>query len=186
MKKWYLFYAENDGISDILQTFNSLIDTESEKLQQVAAEIHEKPFSKKLQQVVAEIPFPTGFSFVPWGHHCLIISKCKEVDEALYYLRRTIENGLSRDALDNIIRADLYHTSGSALTNFAEKLPAVQGDLAQERLKSNYDLTDMFLRSGFRLIKSEIIATGIWKENPYDGYPFAGENNNYGIIVVKK
>ncbi len=47
-------------------------------------------------------------------------------------------------------------------------------------------LTDMFLRSGFRLIKSEIIATGIWKENPYDGYPFAGENNNYGIIVVKK
>ena len=139
MKQWYLFYAENDGISDILQTFNSLIDTESEKLQQVAAEIHEKPFSKKLQQVVAEIPFPTGFSFVPWGHHCLIISKCKEVDEALYYLRRTIENGLSRDALDNVIRADLYHTSGSALTNFAEKLPAVQGDLAQEILKSNYD-----------------------------------------------
>ena len=43
MKKWYLFYAENDGVSDILQTFNSLINTESEKLQQVAAEIHEKP-----------------------------------------------------------------------------------------------------------------------------------------------
>ena len=42
MKKWYLFYAENDGVSDILQTFNSLINTESEKLQQVAAEIHEK------------------------------------------------------------------------------------------------------------------------------------------------
>ena len=37
-----LFYAENDGVSDILQTFNSLINTESEKLQQVAAEIHEK------------------------------------------------------------------------------------------------------------------------------------------------
>jgi len=43
MKKWYIFYAENDGVSDILQTFNSLINTESEKLQQVAAEIHEKP-----------------------------------------------------------------------------------------------------------------------------------------------
>ena len=43
MKKWYLFYAENDGASDILQTFNSLINTKSEKLQQVAAEIHEKP-----------------------------------------------------------------------------------------------------------------------------------------------
>ena len=113
MKKWYLFYAENDGASDILQTFNSLINTESEKLQQVAAEIHEKPDGQKLKQVVAEIPFPAGFSFVPWGHHCLIITKCKKVEEALYYLRRTIEIGLSRSALDDCIRADLYHTSGS-------------------------------------------------------------------------
>ena len=149
MKKWYLFYAENDGISDILQTFNSLIDTESEKLQQVAAEIHEKPFSPKLQQVVAEIPFPVGFSFVLWGHHCLIITKCKEVDEALYYLRRTIESGLSRNALDDCIRADLYHTSGAAVTNFTEKLPAIQGELAKEILKSNYDLGFVSLPDGY-------------------------------------
>ncbi|SCY12422.1 Predicted nuclease of restriction endonuclease-like (RecB) superfamily, DUF1016 family [Lachnospiraceae bacterium XBB2008] len=140
MKKWYLFYAENEDRSDRLKTFNSLIDTESEKLKQVAAEIHEKPYGQKLQQVVAEIPFPAGFSFVPWGHHCLIITKCKEVDEALYYLRRTIEFGLSRSALDNCIRTDLYHTSGAAVTNFAEKLPTIQGELAKEILKSNYDL----------------------------------------------
>ena len=149
MKKWYLFYAENDGISDILQTFNSLIDTESEKLQQVAAEIHEMPFRQKMQQVVAEIPFPPGFSFVPWGHHCLIITKCKEVDEALYYLRRTIESGLSRNALDDCIRADLYHTSGAAVTNFTEKLPAIQGELAKEILKSNYDLGFVSLPDGY-------------------------------------
>ena len=42
--------------------------------------------------------------------------------------------------LDDIIRSDLYHTSGAALTNFAEKLPNAQGQLAQEMLKSNYDL----------------------------------------------
>ena len=69
----------------MLQSFNMLIDVESEKLQQVAAEIHEEPFGEKLQQVVAEIPFPAGFSFIPWGHHCLIITKCKGVDEALFY-----------------------------------------------------------------------------------------------------
>lgn len=149
MKKWYLFYAENDGVSDILQTFNSLINTESEKLQQVAAEIHEKPDRQKLKQVVAEIPFPAGFSFVPWGHHCLIITKCKEVDEALYYLLRTIEIGLSRSALDDCIRADLYHTSGAAVTNFTEKLPPIQGELAKEVLKSNYDLGFVSLPDGF-------------------------------------
>ena len=124
MKKWYSFYAENEQISDMLQSFNMLIDVESEKL----------------QQVVAEIPFPAGFSFIPWGHHCLIITKCKAVDEALFYLRRTVERGLSRNALDDCIRADLYHTVGAAITNFAEKLPAMQGELAQEILKSNYDL----------------------------------------------
>ena len=58
MKKWYLFYAENERISEMLQSFNMLIDAESEKLQQVAAEIHEEPFEEKLQQAVAEIPFP--------------------------------------------------------------------------------------------------------------------------------
>ena len=140
MKKWYSFYSENEQISAKLQSFNSLIESESEKLQQVAAEIHEAPIEKKLQQVVAEIPFPVGFSFVPWGHHCLIITKCHEVDEALFYLRRTVERGLSRNALDDCIRADLYHTAGAAVTNFAEKIPTMQGELAQEILKSNYDL----------------------------------------------
>jgi len=149
MKKWYLFYAEKEGISDLLQSFNSRFDTESEKLQQVAAEIQEKPFDQKLQQVVAEIPFPVGFSFVPWGHHCLIITKCKETDEALFYLQRTIERGLSRNALDDCIRADLYHTSGAAVTNFADKLPAIQGSLAQEILKSNYDLGFVSLPEGY-------------------------------------
>ncbi len=47
--------------------------------------------------------------------------------------------------MDNIIRADLYHISGMAVTNFAEKLPAIQGDLAQEILKSNYDGSMNFL-----------------------------------------
>ena len=46
MKKWYLFYAENERISEMLQSFNMLIDAESEKLQQVAAEIHEEPFEE--------------------------------------------------------------------------------------------------------------------------------------------
>ena len=70
------------------------------------------------------------FAFVPWMHHVLIIQKAKSVEEALFYIRKTIEGNLSRDALDNIIRADLYHTSGMAVTNFADKLPDIQGDLA--------------------------------------------------------
>lgn len=149
MKKWYLFYAQNEQIIDILQNFNSRIDVESVKLQQVAAEIQEKSFKEKLQQVVAEIQFPVGFSFVPWGQHCLIVSKCKDVNEAIFYLKETIDRGLSRNALDDVIRADLYHTSGKALNNFTDKLPMAQGKLAQEILKSNYDLGFVSLPEGY-------------------------------------
>ena len=68
------------------------------------------------------------------------MQKSQSIEEALFYIRKTVEDGLSRNALDDCIRADLYHTSGAAVTNFADKLPAIQGALAQEILKSNYDL----------------------------------------------
>lgn len=63
-----------------------------------------------------------------------------DVGEALFYVRKTIEEGWSRNALDNCIRAGFYHTSGYAVTNFSDKLPVLQGRLAQELLKGNYDL----------------------------------------------
>ncbi|MGI6525121.1 MAG: PDDEXK nuclease domain-containing protein [Bdellovibrionota bacterium] len=73
-------------------------------------------------------------------HHVLIIQRCKTIEEALFYIRRIIEEGWSRNALDNSLRADLYHVSGGALTNFDERLAMPQGKLAQELLKENYDL----------------------------------------------
>ena len=51
--------------------------------------------------------------------------------------------------MDDCIRADLYHTSGAAVTNFAEKLPPVQGALAKEIIKSNYDFGFVSLPDGF-------------------------------------
>ena len=44
------------------------------------------------QQVVAKINEDVFFS-VPWGHHLYIISQCKDVDRALFYLKKTVENG---------------------------------------------------------------------------------------------
>ena len=87
---------------------------------------------EKLNQLDSELMFPAIFAFVPWKHHVLIMQKSKSVEEALFYVQKTVEGNLSRNTLDNIIRADLYHTSGNAVTNFTEKLPAIQGDLAQE------------------------------------------------------
>lgn len=136
MKQWYTFYASKTGVKALISSMENQIDTVNEKLNQLGSEIHEQ----KLNQLDSELMFPSIFAFVPWKHHILIIQKSQSVEEALFYIHKTVEGNLSRNTLDNIIRADLYHTSGAAVTNFSEKLPAIQGDLAQEILKSNYDL----------------------------------------------
>jgi predicted nuclease of restriction endonuclease-like (RecB) superfamily len=124
MKQWYSFYASNNNVVSLISDMEKQIDTGSVKVKQVASELE----------------FPSVFAVVPWMHHVLIIQKSQSIEEALFYIRKTVEGSLSRNALDNIIRADLYHTAGAAVTNFADKLPAIQGALAQEILKSNYDL----------------------------------------------
>lgn len=42
---------------------------------------------EKVQQVVGQIP---------WGHHGLLVSKVKNIEEAYFYMQKTIEQGWSR------------------------------------------------------------------------------------------
>lgn len=136
MKQWYSFYASNADNRALITELSVHINSDSQKLKQVASEIQDK----KLKRVDSELAFPTAFAYVPWMHHVMIVQKCKSIEEALFYIQKTIEEGWSRSTLDNCIRADYYHATGGALTNFSERLPAPQGDLAQELLKENYDL----------------------------------------------
>ena len=136
MKKWYQFYSANTNDEKLQRLVGELDASPSAKMTQIGR----IPDGEKLQQPDGEIKFPALFAFVPWGHHILIITKCATVDEALFYIKRTIQDGLSRNALDNIIRADMYHKIGNAVTNFDDVLPTPQGELAHELLKENYDL----------------------------------------------
>lgn len=96
-------------------------------------------------QVVAQIsPQAVGFSEskkivqIPWGHNREIITKCKEISEAIFYVNKTIENNWSRDVLTNQISFGLYKKQGMAVTNFKEKLPDYNSDLAIQTLKDPY------------------------------------------------
>ena len=140
MKKWYLFYSSLEAHEKLLQAIRELPNP---KLLQPVREI---PSSKQQQPVVE---FPSPFACVPWGHHIAIISKCKSVDEALFYIGKTIEQGMSRAALVNCIKANLYEHQGKILNNFAEHMPALQSKLVQEVLKENYDF-------GFATVNHEI------------------------------
>ena len=145
MKQWYQFYS-----------------TAIPKLQQLAGgfQIPDNQDGKKLQQLVGEIQqfeeskeqgsdLPGLFMCVPWGHHIQILSKCKNIDEALFYIVRTASEGWSRNTLMNCIKADYYHTSGGAITNFSERLPSPQSELAQAITKDTYDFGFVSLKKGY-------------------------------------
>lgn len=136
MKKWYLFYTSNLDLIDLQQLVGQLYA----QTEQVAIKLHhiggEIP-TEKLHQSGGEFPLP--FALVPWRHHVEIITKCKSIQEALFYIAKTIEQGLSRDALINCIKAHVYEHQGKITNNFADHLPDTQSQLVQEVLKENYD-----------------------------------------------
>lgn len=144
MKKWYLFYSEQMPAEKLQRAVGELqnsINQCASKLHQVSEDLLKQAVleseDEKLQRTIGEFPLP--FALVPWGQHIDIITNCQTIEEALFYIRETIENSLTRPALQNCIKANLYEHKGKILNNFSEQLPALQSKLVQEILKENYD-----------------------------------------------
>lgn len=95
------------------------------------------------------VEFPQPFALLPWGQHIEIITRSKNIEEALFYINQVIDKGLSRPALINCIKANLYEHQGKIINNFTEHLPNLQSKLVQEVLKENYDF-------GFATVNHEI------------------------------
>ncbi len=128
MKRWFIFFSSEESLK---------------KLHQLGAELQRQINQSdiKLHQVGAEInsDMPILLGLVPWRHQTEIISKCKSVDEAMFYIRMCILDGWSRTTLMNSIKGNLYHSYGKALSNYDKILPESQSRLAQEITKENYD-----------------------------------------------
>ncbi|MBQ3335128.1 MAG: DUF1016 family protein [Eubacteriaceae bacterium] len=78
--------------------------------------------------------------YIPWGHNRTILDKCKgNLEKALFYVKKTLENNWSRAVLMNFLDTDLYERQGKAITNFSLTLPEDQGDLAQAMTKDPYN-----------------------------------------------
>jgi len=75
---------------------------------------------------------------LPWGHHKLIIDKCASVEQALFYVKKTVENNWSRSVLEYQIETNLYNRQGKSISNFETTLPTPQSDLANELFKDPY------------------------------------------------
>ncbi len=86
---------------------------------------------------------------ISWYHHRCIIDKCKNVDKAIFFVRKSRENAWGRDMLLNFLHTDLYEREGKALTNFSNTLPPMQSDLAQQIVKDPYNFDFLTLREKY-------------------------------------
>lgn len=89
--------------------------------------------NSNLKQLVSEIP---------WGHHILIMQRCKNMEERKYYLQASATMRWSRKVLLNQVKANAYerHTTLPKQNNFETALPEHLAEQANEAVKSDYNL----------------------------------------------
>lgn len=127
-KKFYLLYSQYLKI--VPQVVGQL---ENGKAQQAV-----KNSSEIVPQAVGQLE-EMLFS-IPWGHHRYLIDRYgTEPAKAFFYVKKTMQEGWSRDVLLNFMDSGLYEREGKALTNFTRTLPDETSDLAQELTKDPYN-----------------------------------------------
>jgi len=144
IKRWFLFYKDAfEIVPQAVEQFPGKHDKSKKKViieqdarqivPQPAGQMHDFATKSIVQQLAEQIP---------WGHNMLIIEKIKSVDQAIWYIQQTIENGWSRNILSMQIKSKLYErqakTEKGKITNFANLLPKNHSDLAENIMKDPY------------------------------------------------
>ena len=146
IKRFYLFYNQELTIRQQLANEFKKIQDHS-NFHQVGGELKIDENSIR-HQAVAD--FPQKLFLIPWFHHVEIFTKCKNIEEAFFYVNKTIENGWSRSVLLNMISGNLYQSQGKAITNFSKTLPDYQSDLIKETLKDPYNFDFLQITANFK------------------------------------
>lgn len=87
------------------------------------------PDAEIVQQAVAQLP---------WGQNLLLLTKLKTRAEREWYVAKAMEHGWSRNVMWHHISTELHLRTGNAVTNFEQRLPAPDSELARQTLKDPY------------------------------------------------
>ncbi|OXI92657.1 MULTISPECIES: PDDEXK nuclease domain-containing protein [Burkholderia] len=87
------------------------------------------PRPEFVQQPVAQLP---------WSHVVTLLDKLDDAPQRLWYAEKSLEHGWSRSVLTMQIETAAHARAGNAVTNFADRLPPPQSDLARDALKDPY------------------------------------------------
>ena len=84
-----------------------------------------------VQQAVAQIP---------WGHNIVLLDKITDREQLCWYAETCQKNGWSRNVLIHQIESGLYERQvlNSKVSNFKQRLPSPQSELATQTMKDPY------------------------------------------------
>ncbi|MBQ9266332.1 MAG: DUF1016 family protein [Bacilli bacterium] len=100
-------------------------------------------YKKIFPQVVGELVL------VPWGHHRIIIDKCKTIEKCLFYIKTTVKNNLSRYDLESRILANVYERSQNTINNFTKQLSSIDEGIANQIMKDPYEFDFLTIRENY-------------------------------------
>ena len=75
---------------------------------------------------------------IPWRTNLTLLEKLKEPDLRLWYARKTIENGWSKNILAVQVDTKLHKRIGQTANNFELTLPPAESDMANQIFKDPY------------------------------------------------
>ena len=130
-----------------------------------------------LQQLVGELP---------WGSNIVIFTKCKDDTQKEYYIKNTIENGWNRNVLMHHIKTNLFDRDKieAKTNNFEVALPQELSELAQDIIKSEYNLEFMEVAKNAheRQVENKLVEN-IKKFLLELGYGFSFIDSQYKLIL---
>ena len=100
-------------------------------------------YKKIFPQVVGELVL------VSWGHHRIIIDKCKTIEKCLFYIKTTVKNNLSRYDLESRILANVYERSQNTINNFTKQLSSIDEGIANQIMKDPYEFDFLTIRENY-------------------------------------
>lgn len=128
--------------------------------------------------------FDDGFFQIGFTHHTLLLQKCPDPKERIFYMRQAVQNQWSVEVLRYHIISKLYRKMGGISSNFATALPQHLKKHALEAFKDEYLLNFININDydGEEILENELI------KNLRDflmslGREFAFMGNQYRIVV---
>ncbi len=114
---------------DLRNVFSKMKGFSPRNLKYMRAVAEAWPEPEFVQQAAAQLP---------WFHLCTLIDKLATREERDWYLAKAVEHNWSRNVLVMQIETRLRERQGKAVTNFEQRLPKPQSDLARESIKDPY------------------------------------------------